>query len=308
MTSLSFSPGALVKARDREWVVQPGSSDTLLRLRPLGGSEEDITTLIPGLEFAPPAPATFPEPDPSMPGNHTAAQLLRDALQLKLRSGAGPFRSFANIAVEPRAYQLVPLLMALRQSTVRLLIADDVGIGKTIEAGLIARELWDRGEINRFAVLCPPHLVEQWQAELSRHFHFQAAALTASSVGRLERNLPPGVSLFEHHPVVVVSLDYIKSERHCDHFLSIAPEFIIVDEAHSCAASGQGKQLRFALLQKLTEQADRHPPLRRRRLIPQPSITSGPPIRQPPGGSRKRAPETPRGIGCPFRPTPPQRH
>ena len=258
MTALSFSPGALVKARDREWVVQPGSSDTLLRLRPLGGSEEDITTLIPGLEFVPPAPATFPEPDPSMPGNHTAAQLLRDALQLKLRSGAGPFRSFANIAVEPRAYQLVPLLMALRQSTVRLLIADDVGIGKTIEAGLIARELWDRGEINRFAVLCPPHLVEQWQAELSRHFHFQAAALTASSVGRLERNLPPGASLFEHHPVVVVSLDYIKSERHCDHFLSIAPEFIIVDEAHSCAASGQGKQLRFALLQKLTEQADRH--------------------------------------------------
>lgn len=57
---------------------------------------------------------------------------------------------------------------------------------------------------------------------------------------------------------MVVSLDYIKSERHCDHFLSIAPEFIIVDEAHSCAASGQGKQLRFALLQKLTEQADRH--------------------------------------------------
>lgn len=258
MSSVAFSPGALVKAREREWVVQPGSSDSLLRLRPLGGSEEDITTLIPDLEFDAPVPATFPEPDPSMPGNHTAAQLLRDALQLKLRSGAGPFRSFANIAVEPRAYQLVPLLMALRQATVRLLIADDVGIGKTIEAGLIARELWDRGEIARIAVLCPPHLVEQWQTELSRHFHFQAAALTASSVGRLERNLPPGVSLFEHHPVVVVSLDYIKSERHCDHFLAIAPEFIIVDEAHTCAASGQGKQLRFALLQKLAAEADRH--------------------------------------------------
>ena len=258
MTALAFSPGALVKARDREWVVQPGSSESLLRLRPLGGSEDDITTLIPHLEAAPPIPATFPVPDASMPGNHTAARLLRDALQLKLRSGAGPFRSFANIAVEPRAYQLVPLLMALRQSTVRLLIADDVGIGKTIEAGLIARELWDRGEITRFAVLCPPHLVDQWKSELSRHFHFQAAALTASSVSRLERGLPSGVSLFEHHPVVVVSLDYIKSERHCDHFLSIAPEFIIVDEAHSCAAAGQGKQLRFALLQKLAAEADRH--------------------------------------------------
>ena len=258
MTSAVFSPGSLVRARDREWVVQPGSSESLLRLRPLGGSEEDITTLIPELEPAAPTTATFPEPDPSRPGNHAAALLLRDALQLKLRAGAGPFRCFANIAVEPRAYQLVPLLMALRQETVRLLIGDDVGIGKTIEAGLIVRELWDRGEISRFAVLCPPHLVDQWQAELSRHFHFQAATLTAASVARLERGLPPGVSLFEHHPVVVVSLDYIKSERHCDHFLSIAPECVIVDEAHGCAAAGQGRQLRFALLERLAADATRH--------------------------------------------------
>lgn len=78
-----------------------------------------------------------------------------DALQLKLRSGAGPFRSFGNIAVEPRAYQLVPLLMAMKTSTIRLLIADDVGIGKTIEGALIAREMLDRGEIQRMVVLCP---------------------------------------------------------------------------------------------------------------------------------------------------------
>ena len=81
-------------------------------------------------------------------------------------TSAGPFRSFGHIAVEPRPYQLVPLLMALKLDPVRLLIADDVGIGKTIEAGLIARELLDRGEIQRLAVLCPPHLAEQWQAEL----------------------------------------------------------------------------------------------------------------------------------------------
>lgn len=257
-TLTSFSPGALIKARGREWVIQPGSSESLLRLRPLGGSDEDITTLLPELELEKPSSATFPEPDPAFQGNHTAALLLRDALQLKLRAGAGPFRSFANIAVEPRAYQLVPLLMALRQSTVRLLIADDVGVGKTIEAGLIVRELHDRGEISRFAVLCPPQLVEQWQSELARHFHFQAVALTASSVNRLEKNLPPGVSLFQHHPVVVVSLDYIKSDRHRAHFLSIAPECIIVDEAHTCSTGGQGRQLRFELLQQLAADAERH--------------------------------------------------
>ena len=254
----NFMPGNLVRARGREWVVQTDSEPDWLRLRPLGGTDDDIVAVIPELEFQPVEPATFPWPAPERPGNHTAALLLRDALRLKLRAGGGPFRSFGNIAVEPRAYQLVPLLMALRLSTVRLLIADDVGIGKTIEAGLIVRELMDRGEIRRLAVLCPPHLVEQWQHELQERFHLPAVALTSASAGRIERNLPHGVSLFDHHPVAVVSLDYIKSERHREYFLAIAPECVIVDEAHTCATGGQGKQLRFALLQRLVLDPERH--------------------------------------------------
>jgi len=253
-----FNPGSLIKARGREWVVQTGSDGDWLRLRPLGGSDEDGIGLIPELEIEPLAPASFPWPDPTQAGNHAAALLLRDALRLKLRAGAGPFRSFGNIAVEPRAYQLVPLLMALRLDTVRLLIADDVGIGKTIEGGLIVRELMDRGEVQKLAVLCPPHLVEQWEGELENRFNLPAVALTAASASRLERDLPQGLSLFEHHPVIVVSLDYIKSERHREHFLSIAPECILVDEAHTCATTGRGKQLRFELLQRLAQDAERH--------------------------------------------------
>ena len=222
-TTVGFVAGNLVRARGREWVVQPDSQQQLLRLRPLGGADDDSIAIIPELEFEPVVPAVFPWPTSEQLGNHSSALLLRDALRLKLRAGAGPFRSFGNIAVEPRAYQLVPLLMALRLNTVRLLIADDVGIGKTIEAGLIVRELMDRGEVTRLAVLCPPHLVEQWQQELASHFNLQAAALTAASAGRIERDLPHGVSLFDHYACVVVSLDYIKSERHREHFLSIAP-------------------------------------------------------------------------------------
>lgn len=257
-TVAEYLPGVLVRARGREWVVQPSSGPDCLHLRPLGGSDEDVVTLIPALEPRPPEPATFPWPDPRQPGTHDAARLLRDALRLKLRAGAGPFRSFGNMAVEPRAYQLVPLLMALRLPTVRLLIADDVGVGKTIEAGLIARELLDRGEVARIAVLCPPHLVEQWQQELTERFHLRAVALTSATVNRLERDLPHGASLFDEYPIVVVSLDYIKSERHREHFLAIAPECIVVDEAHTCAAAGQGRQLRFELLQRLSADEARH--------------------------------------------------
>jgi hypothetical protein len=184
--------------------------------------------------------------------------LLLDALQLKLRSGAGPFRSFGNIAVEPRAYQLVPLLMALKQSTVRLLVADDVGVGKTIEGALIARELLDRGEIQRMTVLCPPHLCEQWQRELSDRFHIQAAVVRSNSADRLERDLPPGTSLFHAHPFTVVSLDYIKSERRRETFQRSCPEFVIVDEAHTCTQAGQGRQQRYQLLKGLAAQPERH--------------------------------------------------
>jgi superfamily II DNA or RNA helicase len=260
MTTLkhNFLPGNLVRARGREWVAQSGSRRDWLRLRPLSGADDESIALIPDLELQPVKPAAFAWPDPARAGNHAAALLLRDALRLTLRAGAGPFRSFGNIAVEPRGYQLVPLLMALRLSTVRLLIADDVGIGKTIEAGLIARELMDRGEIARLAVLCPPHLVEQWQGELSTRFNLHAVALTSAFAARIERELPHGARLFDHHPVVVVSLDYIKSERHREHFLAAAPECVIVDEAHTCASSGAGKQLRFKLLQRLASDAQRH--------------------------------------------------
>ncbi len=254
----TYNPGSLVTARGREWIVLPETEADTLRLRPLGGGERDETLIYLPLERHPVQPATFPWPSVDQARNHSASQMLLDALQLKLRSGAGPFRSFGNIAVEPRAYQLVPLLMALKQRVVRLLIADDVGIGKTIEGALIARELLDRGEIQRLAVLCPPHLCEQWQRELNQRFHIPAVVVRSNTADRLERDLPPGASLFDAHPFTVVSLDYIKSERRREAFQRFCPEFVIVDEAHTCTQAGQGRQQRYQLLKGLAAQAERH--------------------------------------------------
>ncbi|AQV92289.1 helicase SNF2 [Cupriavidus necator] len=253
-----FLPGSLISARGREWIVLPESDATTLHLRPLGGGEHDEILIFLPLERQPVQPATFPWPTVSQARNHSASQLLLDALQLKLRSGAGPFRSFGNIAVEPRAYQLLPLLMALKLPTVRLLIADDVGIGKTIEGALIARELLDRGEVMRLAVLCPPHLCEQWQRELAERFHIHAVVVRSNTADRLERDLPPGTSVFDAHPFTVVSLDYIKSERRREAFQRFCPEFVIVDEAHTCTQGGQGRQQRYQLLKGLAEDANRH--------------------------------------------------
>lgn len=255
-----FRPGSLVSARGREWVVLPGGAGAdLVRLRPLGGAEEDSTLIFLPLEPVAPSSATFPPPDPGKSGAQAAALLLRDALRLKLRAGAGPFRSFGNIAVEPRAYQLVPLLMALKMDTVRLLVADDVGIGKTIEGGLIARELLDRGEISRIAVLCPPHLCDQWQGELAAKFGIQSEIVRTGTAGRLERGLPQGQSIFDVHPFTVVSLDYIKSDRRRDEFLRACPEFVIIEEAHASVGTGADtKNQRLTLLRGLAQRPDRH--------------------------------------------------
>lgn len=257
MTS-AFSPGDLVRARGREWVSLPSPKPGWLSLRPLSGSEADVALLDPELEIDPVAPARFELPADAGVAVQAGAQLLGEALRLSLRRGAGPFRSAAHLGFEPRAYQLVPLLMALRLPTIRLLVADDVGIGKTIEAGLVLRELIDRGEIDRFAVLCPPHLVEQWTGELRAKFDLDAVAVTAGSAGRLERGLPIAESLFEAYPQTVVSLDYIKAERRRDAFARACPGFVIVDEAHTCVGTHQGRQQRFALLQTLASDAERH--------------------------------------------------
>ena len=255
--SSSISPGDLVRARGREWVALPSPGADLLALRPLSGNENDIALLDPRLEIEPVAPARFELPDDPAPTVQSKAALLADALRLTLRRGAGPFRSAAQLAFEPRTYQLVPLLMALRLRVPRLLIADDVGIGKTIEAGLILRELMDRGEVDAFSVLCPPHLVEQWTTELNSRFGIDAVAVTSGSAARLERNLPVAQSLFEAYPFTVVSLDYIKAERRRDGFARACPDFVIVDEAHACVGTHRGRQQRFALLEGLASDPER---------------------------------------------------
>jgi len=257
------SPGSIVQVRGREWVTLPQSrvekQDQVLRLRPLGGGDQTIGTLFWPLEGEQVLPASFALPDPALSGSQSSALLLRDALLLKLRAGAGPFRCLGNVALEPRPYQLVPLLMALKQEVSRVLIADEVGLGKTVEALLIARELLDRGEIRKVTVICPPHLCEKWKSDMIRQFNLAAEVVRPGTAQKLERGLPAGKSIFDVVPFTVVSLDWIKSDRNREGFLRSCGEFVIVDEAHTCAArKGGGRQQRYELLRGLAADPQRH--------------------------------------------------
>jgi SNF2 family DNA or RNA helicase len=260
----TYSPGALVRARGRDWVVMTPDEADVIRLRPVDGSDEDAIGLFVPLERDAVEPSRYPPPDPETAGDFTGALLLRDAIRLSLRSGAGPFRSMGRLSVIPRPYQFVPLVMALRLDPLRLLIADDVGVGKTIEAGMIARELLDRGVVRRIGVLCAPHLCDQvWEKELREKFNIETAVIQPSRMARLERELPRAdVGVFQYYKHLVASIDFVKSERYRGAFIDNAPDLIIVDEAHT-AARPRGDRTsvqhqRYELVRELASRPDRH--------------------------------------------------
>jgi superfamily II DNA or RNA helicase len=256
-----------VRCRNREWVLLPSPDDNVYRLRPLAGSEDDAVLVhkkiaqILGFDLPEErvTPARFPPPTADPVGDAISSKLLWEAARLTLRDGAAPFRSLGRMSIRPRVYQLVPLLMALRLDPVRLFIADDVGVGKTIEALLIARELWDRGEIRRLAVLCPPYLCEQWEAELATKSNLQPVIIRSGTISMLERRLPPGKSVYQHYPVQVISIDWVKSERNKKHFLQFCPDLVIADEVHGAAAGNtSGQQERYSLLRDIASKKDQH--------------------------------------------------
>jgi len=258
-------PGQLVKFRGRRCVVQSSTDDGVILLKPLGASDDETMAVYePVMQ-----PHDVIEKDyfeyPSVTDldNFLSAKLLYDAARLSFRQVSGPFRCMGKLSFRPRAYQLVPLIMTLKQQTARLLIADDVGIGKTIEALLILREFIERGIIKRFAVLCPPHLCEQWQSELADKLDIEAEIIRSSTVASLERRIigDETQNVFNYFPYQVISFDYVKSENKKAMFLPNAPELIIVDEAHTCARPANqrdNQHQRFKLINELAGNANRH--------------------------------------------------
>ena len=251
-----LQPGKLVSLRGRDWIVLPSDTPDLLMVKPLGGSEEEITGVYLPLDVPAdrPADAAFPAPTADDLGDIATARFLYDAARLAFRNGAGPFRSLAKLSFRPRAYQMVPLIMALRQEAIRLLVADDVGVGKTVEALLIVKELLERRRIRRFAVLCLPHLCEQWQAEIQSKLDLDAVIIRSNTQARLDRQIHGDTSVYDYYPYQVISIDFIKSDTRRNVFIQQCPELVIVDEVHTCArpsGASHTQQQRHDLLRQI---------------------------------------------------------
>lgn len=162
-----------------------------------------------------------------------------------------PFR--AGIRIED--YQLEPLRKALRLPRVNLFIADDVGLGKTIEAGLIARELLLRKKAREIVVGCPPSMLQQWQEEMEWRFGLRFEILDREYVAKVRRERGFGINPWTTHPRLLVSHHLLIDDSYTATLRDWLGVFrpgtlFILDEAHHAApASGQ----RYAIDTKITK-------------------------------------------------------
>lgn len=170
-----------------------------------------------------------------------------------------PFRA----GIQVKAYQLEPLRKALRMPRVGLFIADDVGLGKTIEAGLIVRELLMRQRVKKIVVSCPASVVLQWRDELDRRFGLTFAVFDRDFVLARRRERGYGVNPFTTHSRFVLSHSLLRDEAYAGPLRDWLGDFepgslLILDEAHNAApASGARYAIDSALTKSVRDLAPR---------------------------------------------------
>ena len=159
-----------------------------------------------------------------------------------------PFRS----GVELEDYQLDPVVRAIQMPRANLLIADDVGLGKTIEAGLVCQELIIRHRARTILIICPAALQMQWRDQMRDKFGLEFRIIDSTMLKDLRRTRGLRVNPWTHFPRLITSIDFLKRERPLRLFSEVLPpdgepsyprtfDLLIVDEAHNIAPSGRGQ-------------------------------------------------------------------
>lgn len=165
-----------------------------------------------------------------------------------VRTLQAPFRSGIDI----EDYQLDPVVRALEMPRVKLLVADDVGLGKTIEAGLVVQELLLRQRARNVLIVCPSTLQIQWRDQMRDKFGLEFRIVDSDLMARLRRTRGIHVNPWTHFPRLITSLDYIKRDRPLRLFRETLPaeggpiyprrfDLLIVDEAANIAPAGKGR-------------------------------------------------------------------
>ena len=242
------APGARAIVRDEEWIVQNadvcqlggwqlnciGVSETVRNRRALFLSQlEDVTLIDPSqtkLEF---------DDSPTF----IASRLFIEA---RLRQSAVQNDSVVlghKAVMDALPFQLVPAHQVLHQLRPRLLVADTVGLGKTLEAGILASELARRGRARRMLVVTTKSMMRQFQQEFWNRFTIALTRLDSAGIQRIRREIPANHNPFSYYDRTIISVDTLKRDSEYRHYLESAWwDLIVIDEAHNVSYKGNRTQ------------------------------------------------------------------
>lgn len=236
----SLLSGTEVHARGLRWeivgMLQQGDQ-TLVRLRGIEGAMlgREMDFLYP-LEEIQPRQHNL-NPDKAAPLQNWLVYHQAFLLEQALGSNAMLSVQPGRLKIEP--YQLVPALRAIKMSRPRLLLADSVGLGKTIQAGIIITELIARRLAHRILFVTPAGtLMEQWRTEMRERFGMRLVTIDRSSLEDIRRSTELGSNPFDHVPVGIVSIDFLKQDRILDLLDRATYDVVVIDEAHHCSDIG----------------------------------------------------------------------
>jgi superfamily II DNA or RNA helicase len=244
-------PGDVVFARRARWrVVSVRRYDRchLVTLRgiaaPFAGVQRRVVTPFDLLEPA----------EPIARPRVVAARLWRRACRALIAADApaGSLAAAGIAVIDLLPFQLEPALAVVGGAATRLLLADEVGLGKTIQAALVAAELLARGAVERVLVLTPAGLRDQWIDELGRRVHVRAARMDVRTLRHAAASLPVGVNPWAAEHTAVASIDYVKRREVLPAVAAVSWDLIVVDEAHGVAGDSDRRAAAHALAARAT--------------------------------------------------------
>src|SRR5690554_6860454 len=264
MSSL-YAPGARVLIRDCEWIVRRADASddggyilTVDGLSELvnGTSARFLTKLeeqADAIRVLDPAETRF-EQDLT-PGFEKSRLFIETQLR-QITPADEKIHLGHKAAMDPVPYQLDPALQALKQNRQRILIADAVGLGKTLEAGILMTELMRRGRGKRILVLTLKSMMTQFQKEMWNRFTIPLTRLDSAGLQRVRNHIPGNHNPFYYYDKSIISIDTLKQDNEYRRHLEKAYwDIIVIDEVHNVAERGSSSQ-RAQLAQLLSGRSD----------------------------------------------------
>ena len=248
-------PGTQVQARGLRWEVvftQPAGEQTLYRLRCQDGwmRGEEFDLLAPFEEIRP----LTTDMDPTKADLLHKWRVYHQAFLLEQALGPQALLTVQPGRLQLAPYQLVPVMRALSMSRPRLMLADGVGLGKTVEAGLVLSELIARRRAHRILIVSPAGpLLHQWRDEMRERFGLRFEILDRDSLQETRRRTELGSNPFDHEALGLISFAFARQEKVLRDLERTQYDVVVLDEAHHYARLGTAGDREDTLSRKLAE-------------------------------------------------------